>query len=68
MTPPSPGHVTRLFSRRRAGDEDAAFELLPRVYDQLRGLADSYLRRELRFFGARDWKAGRVWLVRELEG
>ena len=46
MTPRSPGHVTRLFSRWRAGDEDAAAELLPRVYDELRRLADSYLRRE----------------------
>ena len=46
MTPPSPGPVTRLFSRWRGGDEDAAAELLPRVYDELRRLADSYLRRE----------------------
>ena len=46
MTHLSPGHVTRLFSRWRAGDEDAAAELLPRVYDELRRLADSYLRRE----------------------
>ena len=42
----SRGHVTRLFSRWRAGDEDAASELLPRIYGELRGLADSYLRRE----------------------
>ncbi len=42
----SPGHVTRLFSRWRAGDEDASVELLPRVYDELRRLANSYLRRE----------------------
>ena len=46
MTPSNPGHVTRLFSRWRAGDEDAAAELLPRVYDELRRLADAYLRRE----------------------
>ncbi len=46
MTAPSSGPVTRLFSRWRAGDEDAAAELLPRVYDELRRLADAYLRRE----------------------
>lgn len=46
MTLPTPGPVTRLFSRWRAGDEDAASELLPRVYDELRRLAETYLRRE----------------------
>ena len=40
------GAVTRLFSRWRAGDEDVAGELLPRVYDELRGIASGYLRRE----------------------
>ncbi|MEM7585806.1 MAG: ECF-type sigma factor [Acidobacteriota bacterium] len=40
------GHVTRLFLRWRDGDESAATELIPRVYDELRGLAGSYLRKE----------------------
>ena len=45
-TATSPGHVTRLFARWRDGNEDAAAELLPRVYDELRRLASGYLRRE----------------------
>ncbi len=46
MNEQTEGAVTRLFSRWRAGDEDVAAELLPRVYDELRGLASTYLRRE----------------------
>ncbi|MEM7052321.1 MAG: ECF-type sigma factor [Acidobacteriota bacterium] len=46
MIDPSAGHMTRLFSRWRGGDEEAAGELLPLVYDELRRLARAYLRRE----------------------
>ena len=46
MNEQTEGAVTRLFSRWRAGDEDVSAELLPRVYDELRGLASTYLRRE----------------------
>ena len=46
MNPHSPGHVTRLFSQWRSGEEHAAEQLLPQVYEELRRLADSYLRRE----------------------
>ncbi|MEM9596035.1 MAG: ECF-type sigma factor [Acidobacteriota bacterium] len=42
----SNGHVTRLFSQWVSGDEDVADELLPYIYDELRGLAGSYLRRD----------------------
>ena len=46
MMPPDPGHLTVLFSRWRSGDEEAANELLPYVYEELRRLAKSYLRGE----------------------
>ncbi|MCG8461751.1 MAG: ECF-type sigma factor [Holophagales bacterium] len=46
MDPTSPGYVTRLFSRWLAGDEEAVDELLPRIYEELRRLADSYLFRD----------------------
>ncbi|MDA8016712.1 MAG: sigma-70 family RNA polymerase sigma factor [Thermoanaerobaculia bacterium] len=46
MTSSSPGHVTRLFSRWRSGEERAEEELLPLVYQELRGLAANHLRRE----------------------
>jgi RNA polymerase sigma factor (TIGR02999 family) len=48
MTAQPDGLVTRLFSRWREGDEDAATELLPQVDDELRRLAGSYLGRERR--------------------
>ncbi|MEM1181185.1 MAG: sigma-70 family RNA polymerase sigma factor [Acidobacteriota bacterium] len=42
------GEVTRLLSTWKAGDARAAEDLLPLVYDELRRLASSYLRRERR--------------------
>ncbi|MEO1369025.1 MAG: sigma-70 family RNA polymerase sigma factor [Acidobacteriota bacterium] len=42
------GEVTRLLSTWKAGDAGAAEDLLPLVYDELRRLASSYLRRERR--------------------
>ena len=38
--------VTRLLSALTRGDEDAAGKLIPAVYDELRRLAGSYMRRE----------------------
>jgi RNA polymerase sigma factor (TIGR02999 family) len=38
--------VTDTFLRWRAGDASALDDLLPRVYDELRALADAYMRRE----------------------
>ena len=38
--------VTRLLAELEKGDGDAASKLFPIVYDELRGLADGYLRRE----------------------
>jgi len=38
--------VTLLFSALTRGDEDAASKLMPLVYDELRRLAGSYMRRE----------------------
>jgi RNA polymerase sigma factor (TIGR02999 family) len=38
--------ATRLLTRAAAGDRQAASELMPLVYDELRRLAASYLRRE----------------------
>jgi len=38
--------VTRLLAELEAGDGDAASKIFPIVYDELRGLADGYLRRE----------------------
>lgn len=38
--------VTRVLNNWRAGDEDAAADLMPLVYDELRRLARNYLRRE----------------------
>ena len=40
--------ITRLLLRWENGDEEALGELLPLVYDELRSLARSYLRRERR--------------------
>ncbi len=45
MTQP-PDDFTRLIERAGSGDAEAAAELLPRVYDQLRALA-ALERREL---------------------
>ena len=38
--------VTRLLSALTRGYEDAAGKLIPAVYDELRRLAGSYMRRE----------------------
>ena len=38
--------VTDTFLRWRSGDVSALDDLLPRVYDELRSLADAYMRRE----------------------
>jgi RNA polymerase sigma factor (TIGR02999 family) len=40
------GEVTRLLGEMGRGNEDAANQLLPLVYDELRRLARSYFRRE----------------------
>lgn len=42
----SPSPVTKLLVRWRAGDREALEELMPLVYDELRGLAHHYLRQE----------------------
>ncbi len=46
MTQRSPGSVTRLLERAGRGDRQAAEELLPLVYDELRSLARARLARE----------------------
>ena len=43
---PTPGEVTRLLVAMQEGQPDAEARLLPLVYDELRRLAASYLRRE----------------------
>lgn len=43
---PAQDEVTRLLSRVGGGDDAAASDLLPLVYDELRRLADGYMRRE----------------------
>jgi len=43
---PTPSEVTRTFLRWRDGDGSALEALLPLVYDEMRRLAGSYLRRE----------------------
>lgn len=48
----SPGDATLLLDRCRHGDPDAAAALLPLVYEQLRGLAASYLHRKVGLRGA----------------
>lgn len=40
------GEITLMLNRWAAGDAKAIDELLPKVYDELRGLAGKYLRRE----------------------
>jgi RNA polymerase sigma factor (TIGR02999 family) len=46
MTPPHTQEVTQLLAKLSSGDRTALDELLPLVYDELRRLADRYLRRE----------------------
>ena len=46
MTPPHTQEVTQLLVKLSAGDRSALDDLLPLVYDELRRLADRYLRRE----------------------
>lgn len=46
MEKPSPGQVTRLLNEWSDGDSTALDELMPILYDELRGLAAHYLRRE----------------------
>ncbi len=48
MSPPEPVDVTQVLARVRAGEADAGEELLPLVYDELRGLARGQLSRERR--------------------
>ncbi|MGH7937002.1 MAG: ECF-type sigma factor, partial [Chthoniobacterales bacterium] len=43
---PVPAEITQLLSRWSAGDAEAAAELMPAVYDELRRLARQYLHRE----------------------
>lgn len=45
---PAQDEVTRLLFRVGDGDEAAASDLLPLVYDELRKLADAYMRQERR--------------------
>lgn len=46
MSQPIPSNTTHLLVRFSQGDSDAASELLPRVYDELRNIAAAHLRRE----------------------
>jgi RNA polymerase sigma factor (TIGR02999 family) len=46
MTPPHTQDVTQLLAKLSNGDRTALDELLPLVYEELRRLADRYLRRE----------------------
>ncbi len=46
MTPPHTQEVTQLLVKLSSGDRSALDDLLPLVYDELRRLADRYLRRE----------------------
>jgi RNA polymerase sigma factor (TIGR02999 family) len=46
MSSREPADVTRLLARLRLGDADARAELLPLVYEQLRGVARGQLARE----------------------
>jgi RNA polymerase sigma-70 factor (ECF subfamily) len=43
---PAQGEVTRLLHRLKAGDKNAAEQLVTLVYDELRRLADACMRRE----------------------
>lgn len=42
--PSSPGQVTQILAAASRGDEHAAQKLFPMVYDELRSLADRYLK------------------------
>jgi RNA polymerase sigma factor (TIGR02999 family) len=44
--PDEPGRVTELLDRWGRGDQSALDELTPLVYNELRNVADAYLRRE----------------------
>jgi RNA polymerase sigma-70 factor (ECF subfamily) len=46
MDHPSTGEITRLLGEIRAGKKEAESQLLTRVYDELRRIAASYLRKE----------------------
>ncbi|MDX2040458.1 MAG: sigma-70 family RNA polymerase sigma factor [Acidobacteriota bacterium] len=46
MTTPTSANVTQLLIDWRGGNNDALNQLMPLVYDELRGLAKRYLRRE----------------------
>ncbi len=43
---PAPGEITRLLADWSSGNEAALEKLMPLVYDELRRLASSYMRRE----------------------
>jgi len=44
--PEARGEVTMLLAQLRAGEQDAAAQLIPLVYDELRRIADAQMRRE----------------------
>jgi hypothetical protein len=46
MSSPSPGDVTRLLSRWRAGNAAVLDQLIPLLYEELHGLAERSVRRE----------------------
>lgn len=46
MTSPTPGAVTQLLARAKAGNTSALEELVPIVYAELRRIAGRYVRRE----------------------
>ncbi len=46
MNPPEPGDATRLLQAWNEGEPEALDQLMPLVYEELRGLARGYLRRE----------------------
>jgi RNA polymerase sigma factor (TIGR02999 family) len=46
VTEPDRQQLTTILKRASAGDESAVNRLMPLVYDELRALAESYLRRE----------------------
>ncbi len=46
MTTPTSGNVTQLLVDWRNGNDDALNQLMPLVYDELRGLAKRYMSRE----------------------
>lgn len=42
----APGEITRILRKHCAGDEDALNEVIPKIYDELRQAAASYLKGE----------------------